>query len=149
MILYVDASAVVALIARQGASEIVGSMLMDENGQVVFSDFAMAESSAALARLGRIERWPRSLADSVFAALDEWAAVMTKAVEIVPDDIKTANDWIRRPGVTLRAPDAAHIAAAHRLDATIVTLDRGMGRAATALGVACINPAETLGEQKD
>ena len=46
-------------------------------------------------------------------------------------------------------PDAIHIAAAHRLDATIVTLDRGMARAATALGVACINPAKTFGEQKD
>lgn len=149
MILYVDASAAVALIARQSASDIVAPLLTGAKGQVVVSDFAMAESSAALARLGRVERWSKPLADSVFAALDEWADVVTKAVEIVPDDITAANDWIRRPGMSLRAPDAIHIAAAHRLAATLVTLDRGMARAAAALGMACINPADAVGEQKD
>lgn len=149
MSFYVDASTVVALIARQSASAHVDPFLMGQYGRVLISDFAQAECSAALARLGRVERWSRPLADTVFATLDEWVARVPDMVEIAPGDINAADHWIRRPGIALRAPDAIHIAASHRLEATLVTLDLGMVRAATALGLTCINPAETLGDTKD
>ena len=62
-----------------------------------------------------------------------------------------ATAFIRRPGVNLRAPDAIHIAAAQRLGATLLTLDNGMARAADALGVPYLNPAEAEapGKPKD
>lgn len=62
-----------------------------------------------------------------------------------------ATAFVRRPDITLRAPDAIHIAAASRLGATLLTLDHGMARAAAALGVDHLNPADAdaSGEPKD
>ncbi len=70
-------------------------------------------------------------------------------MEITSTDIADATAFVRLPGVALRAPDAIHIAAAQRVGATILTLDRGMARAADLLGVPCINPADEIGEQKN
>lgn len=72
-----------------------------------------------------------------------------EVVTIATADVIAATNFVRRPDLPLRAPDAIHIAAAHRLDATLVTLDIGMARAARALGVECINPAESAGGSKD
>lgn len=70
---------------------------------------------------------------------------------IVSQDIEHATKFVRRRDLALRTPDAIHIAAAHRLGATLLTLDNGMARAAAALGVPYLNPAEdhALGEPKD
>lgn len=66
-------------------------------------------------------------------------------------DIADASAFVRLPGVSLRAPDVIHIAAGHRLGATLLTLDHGMARAAAEIGVPCINPAEAdaPGDLKD
>lgn len=148
MIRYVDASIVVALIARQSASELVDRVLLDDN-DLLISDFAIAESSSALARLGRVDRWAERLTASIFEELDIWASLVAKPMEITSTDIADATAFVRLPGVALRAPDAIHLAAAQRVGATILTLDRGMARAADLLGVPCINPAEEIGEQKN
>ncbi len=151
MTLYLDASIVVALIASQDVSTPVHSLLDESQDDFILSDFAMAECSAALARLGRVDRWSSDLHQSVFAELDGWVDTMAEAVLVLPEDIGLATDFVRQPTVALRAPDAIHIAAAHRLGATLVTLDRGMARAAAALGVLNLNPAEAdaPGEPKD
>jgi predicted nucleic acid-binding protein len=151
VILYLDASIVVALITRQGASTAVHSLLDESEDDFVLSDFAMAECSAALARLGRVDRWSIDFYRTVFAELDGWVDTMAEAVLVLPDDIALATDFVRQPDVALGAPDAIHIAATHRLGATLLTLDRGMARAAAALGVPYLNPAEGLapGEPKD
>jgi predicted nucleic acid-binding protein len=148
VIRYVDASIVVALIARQSASELVDRVLLDDN-DLLISDLAIAESSSALARLGRVDRWAEPLTASIFEELDIWASLVAKPMEITSTDIADATAFVRLPGVALRAPDAIHIAAAQRVGATILTLDRGMARAADLLGVPCINPADEIGEQKN
>jgi predicted nucleic acid-binding protein len=55
-------------------------------------------------------------------------------VEIASSDVAQAGDYLRRFDLALSAPDAIHIAAAQRLGARLVTFDRGMARAAQALG---------------
>jgi predicted nucleic acid-binding protein len=50
---------------------------------------------------------------------------------------------VRRFDLKLRAPDALHLAICRRLQARLVTLDNNLARAARALDVPCINPAET------
>ena len=136
MILYLDASIVVALMARQSASALVDPLVNEGDHGLVFSDFAIAETSAALARLGRVDRWSDAIHHSV------WVDLMAKIVVTLPEDITLATDFVRQPDVTLRAPDAIHIAAAHRLGATLLTLDKGMARAAAGLSVPYYNPAE-------
>ncbi|RZJ25371.1 MAG: PIN domain-containing protein [Brevundimonas sp.] len=150
VIQYADASVIVALIARQGASALVDPLLSQNNGQIVLSDFALAESSCALARLGRVDRWSSDLQKAAFDELDAWVESMSESCQITPEDVALATTFVRLPGVTLRAPDAIHIATAHRLGATLLTLDQGMARAAAEIGVPYFNPAEAEapGEQR-
>ncbi|WP_269514217.1 type II toxin-antitoxin system VapC family toxin [Brevundimonas subvibrioides] len=151
MTLYADASAIVATVSRQPNSRLIDPLVRDPLQVLVVSDFALAESAAALAKLGRVEEWSTAEAAGFFEELDAWATLLTERVEIEPSDLADANMFVRMPRLSLRAPDAIHIAAATRLEATILTLDRGMARAATALGVPCLNPAEAEapGEPKD
>ena len=151
MIYYVDASVIVALISGEDSRPHVEVALRNAIDRVVVSDFALAESAASLARLGRFEHWSTELTGFVLEELDAWAAVVARRLEIVPEDIRHAEAFVRQPGISLRAPDAIHIAAAHRLGATLLTLDHGMARAAAALGVDHLNPADAdaFGEPKD
>jgi predicted nucleic acid-binding protein len=55
-------------------------------------------------------------------------------------DVAVATAFLRRLDLTLRAPDAIHIAIAQRVDATLVTFDQGMATAALALGRAVVTP---------
>ena len=143
MILYIDASAVVAVIGREAASLSVDRLIRDPDSVVLVSDLVVAESSAALARNGRVKSLPSPEMEQLFRELDVWALGAGEPVPIASADISDADAFVRLPGMALRAPDAIHIAAARRLDATLLTLDNGMARAAALLGVPCINPAET------
>lgn len=151
MTLYIDASAIVATVARQKDRWLVDPLVREPQQSLTVSDFAMAESSGALAALGRGELWSADEVATIFDELDAWATLLTEPVEIVPSDIADANRLVRRAEMALRAADAIHIAAAHRLGATLLTLDNGMARAAAALGVPYLNPAEATapGEPKD
>lgn len=142
MTAYLDASVLVALVGRETSSSAVTTWLTDYADVVLVSDFAAAESSAALARQRRVGRLTTVAADEAFAQLDDWIAQHTQASEIDRSDIAVATLWVRTPELTVRAPDAIHIAAASRLGATLLTLDKGMAHAATVLGVPYINPAE-------
>lgn len=151
MILYVDASAIIAIVGNEAASPEVEATLDRDGVIAVVSDLAIAESSAALARNGRIRQWSTLETDRFYRDLDIWASDAAEAVAIGPSDVGQAKDFVRQDGIALRAPDAIHIAAAHRLGATLLTLDKGMARAAAVLGVPYIYPAEAdaSGEPKD
>jgi uncharacterized protein len=60
--------------------------------------------------------------------------------EITGGDIASADRILRHLDVNLRTPDALHIAAAQRVAATLVTLDRGMAVAGRTLGTAVATP---------
>ena len=151
MILYVDASAIVAIVGNEAASTVVEATLDRDGVIAVVSDLAIAESSAALARNGRLRQWSHVETDRFYRDLDIWVSDAAEAVSIGPADVGQATDFVRQDGIALRAPDAIHIAAAHRLGATLLTLNKGMARAAAALGVSYLYPAEadSPGETKD
>ncbi len=142
MIFYVDASAIVAIVGNEAASPVVEATLDRDGVIAVVSDLAIAESSAALARTGRIRQWATNETDRFYRDLDIWASDAAEALAIGAADVGQATDFVRQDGIVLRAPDAIHIAAAYRLGATLLTLDKGMARAAAALGVLHLNPAE-------
>lgn len=151
MIFYIDASAIVAIVGREAGSPAVDGVVRQPGVTTMVSDFTIAECSSALARNGRVGRRTEAENERFHRELDEWALVFGEMTEIASADITDATTFIRRPGISLRAPDAIHIAAAQRVGATILTLDRGMARAADLLGVPCINPAEddAPGDPKD
>ena len=150
MRLWLDASVLVSLIAREPTSQRIDDVLLRQSPPLV-SDFCVAESSAAIARLVRTGDRTPAEADDLFDHLDVWIASTSDRVVVDQGDIAMATDLVRRHDLVLRTPDAIHIAAATRLEATILTLDRGMARAAAALGVSYLNPAEAdaPGEPKD
>lgn len=150
MRLWLDASVLVSLITREPTSRRIDDILIRQPSPLV-SDFCVTESSSAIARLVRTGARTPAQADDLFDHLDVWVASASDRVVVDQGDIAMATDLVRRHDLVLRAPDAVHIAAATRLGATILTLDRGMARAAAALGVPYLNPAEAEapGEPKD
>ena len=142
MSLYLDASAVMAVVAEEETNALVDPVIRNAGTLVLLSEFCLAECSAAISKLTRMRIRSIGEADLLLDRLDRWAAALTNRTAIENADVTDAIGLVRRHELKLRTPDAIHIAATHRLGATLVTLDRGMARAATALGLPCINPAD-------
>lgn len=137
-----DASAIVAVVAQERTSEAVDLIVQPGGQPVLASDFALAESSAALAKRGRTERRRADEIEGLFVELDGWTSMFAERIQITSGDIDQADALVRDLALGLRAPDAIHLAATRRLGVTLVTLDKTLARAAAALSVPCINPAE-------
>lgn len=148
---YLDASVIVAIVANEPTRSDVEAVLAQQNSVPVISDLCHSEASTAVMRLFRIGRIGQGLLGQMLFRLDDWALVTGDRRAIASTDVDVATALVRRHDLLLRTPDAIHIAAADRLGATLLTLDKGMARAAAALGVPYINPAEAEapGEPKD
>ncbi len=103
---------------------------------MVVSDLAAAEVSSAVARKVRMGQLSMDEGRAVFATFDAWVASETDRAQLSPNDVPVADGFIRRLDLTLRAPDAMHIAMALRLGATLATFDKAMEESARALGCA-------------
>jgi len=107
---------------------------------VVVSDFSVVEFSFAVGRRVRTHDLTREDGQLAFSNLDTWVARSAYRQEITTADVDAANRILRRLYVTLRTPDAIHIAIAQRLEATLVIFDRSMAASARALGIAVATP---------
>ena len=101
---------------------------------VLLSDFAAAEFASAIARKVRTGALSAGEALSAFANFDAWAAAQAARVQVVPADVSSAEGFVRRLDLNLRAPDAINVAMALRLGADLATFDERMAEAARALG---------------
>jgi predicted nucleic acid-binding protein len=138
--LYLDASVLVALFVIDPASARAAGFLASHPAIILVSDFGAAEFSSAVARRVRMRDLTREDALLAFEHFDAWTTRAAGRREITTADIGAADQTLRRLDVNLRTPDALHIAIAQRLDATLVTFDRGMAAAARALGMAVATP---------
>lgn len=140
MSLYLDASVLVALFVIDPAAARAEAFLSAHPAIIVVSDFGAAEFSSAVAR--RV--WMRDLTSDegqlAFAHFDDWVARSASRQNVIGADIEAADRILRRLDVNLRTPDAIHIAIARRVEATLVTFDRGMAAAAGVLGMAVETP---------
>jgi predicted nucleic acid-binding protein len=107
----------------------------DPNGLVI-SDWVVTEFAAALSvkiRMNQLTAENRPRAISLFTRLRaDWLIV----VPITREHFMTAARFADQSGLGLRAGDALHVAVAADRGATICALDKRLGEAATALGVA-------------
>ena len=142
MILFLDASVIMAAFNEEETSDRVDPFVRSAAAPPWVSDLVLAACSAAVSRLVRTGIRNGLEATLLFEELDAWAAAFAEIQPISSVDLQQARRLVRQPELALRAPDAIHIATAGRLDATLVTLDKGMTRAAAALGVPCLNPAD-------
>jgi predicted nucleic acid-binding protein len=137
---YLDANILVALLTPEPFSGRADAFLQINTEPLIVSDFAAAEFSSAVARRVRMREFTLYQAQITLSRFDTWLAHTADRVAISPADIALATTFLRRLDLTLRTPDAIHIAIAQRLDATLVTFDQRMAVSARALGMAVATP---------
>jgi len=128
MSIYLDASFLIpTLVEEQGSAGVIAYLVAAER-ELLVSEFAAAEVASALYRLVRMRLLASADAEARLAGFRGLAG---------------GGEFARGPPaggcpacVMLRTPDALHLAIAARLDASIVTLDRRLERAAQELGIA-------------
>jgi len=135
---YPDTSILIAAVVLEPESERVQAWLSDMVGQLVISDWTITEFASALAlqaRRGRVSAdqraagadWFRALGDAVSAILPVNRRSFRRAAEIVS-----------ARGLSVRAPDALHLAVAEHNDATLYTLDQDQAAAGKAMGLSAL-----------
>lgn len=132
---YLDANVLIALFTDELYTARAKSFLSTEKPILLVSDFARAEFASGIARLVRMETFTVDDAQAIFSDFDIWAARTAYRVETLSGDVKTAEAFVRRLDLTLRAPDALHIAMVQRTGATLLTFDKKMAACARALGM--------------
>jgi len=137
---YLDASILVAVLTVEPFSERADGFVRDHPIGLIISDFAAAEFASAIARRVRMREVTVDDARSDLAAFDSWAVRSVQSIEVTAADIAVATTFLRRLDLTLRTPDAIHIAIAQRIGATLVTFDQRMTESARALGMAVATP---------
>lgn len=134
MSVYLDTSLLVAFFATDAHSDRAARLIGASDG-LILSDFAAAEFSSALAGLHRMGRLEATHARSAFADFDAWTNQTCRRLETAPQDMMFAEGLMRRLDLSLRTPDALHIAMAHRLGVALATFDVRMAADARRLGV--------------
>lgn len=138
MSIYLDA--IVPRLVEEEHSDAVVAFLAATRGELLISDFAAAEVASSLSRLVRIGQLSDSDAVASLGDFDIWRGARSAVAELHAADARLAYAYVRRFDRRLRAPDALHLAIAHRLRATLVTLDRRLSRAAASLGIMAQMP---------
>lgn len=134
--LYLDPSVLVAFwIEADALSARATAFFQAEPSIVVVSNLSAAEFASAIARLVRTQHLARKDAAGILDDFDNWRTGVAHPVEIASSDVDMAYRNIRRLDLNLRAPDAIHIAVAHRLSAKLATFDTRMAACARTLGV--------------
>ena len=139
MSVYLDASVLVALFANDSLSDRADSYLRLHPDVLVVSDFAAAEFASALARRVRMGLLTADEARTAFSTFDAWTARECTPVQIIAADVAGAAAFLRRLDLSLRTPDAIHVAVAQRIDAELMTFDNQMAANARALGLAVVD----------
>ena len=139
MSIYLDASLLVPTVVKEPTSGAVEAYLKTRPERLI-SDFAAAEVASSLSRLVRTNLLTAAEAAGRLDDFEAWRAATSIPVEVHPADARLAYAYVRRFELNLRAPDALHLAISRRLDATLVTLDRRLARAAERLDIAVERP---------
>ena len=134
MSIYLDTSVLIPTLVEEPVSGAVEAYLKTRPERLI-SDFAAAEVASGLSRLVRTSLLTAAEAAVRLADFDAWRAATSSPAELNSADARLAYTYVRRFELMLRAPDALHLAIARRIDATLVTLDRRLARAAREFGI--------------
>ena len=127
MSVYLDTRVLVGLFVAHDSFATRAQALADRPGfDPIVSDFVSTEFASVSARLTRMNSLNQDQAREIFAEFDAWAS-------------QSAEAYIRRLDLNIRAPDAIDLAIASRLGAPVATFDRGMAVNAKALGISLQN----------
>jgi uncharacterized protein len=135
---YLDVNVIVPLFAVDPLNSRADKALRGLRDNLIVSDFSAAEFSSAIARRTRTRDLRADEARTAFSNFDTWCGRHTQLVNIESIDILSASGLMRRLDLSLRTPDALHIAIVQRIDCKLLTFDRAMAKVAQALGVGLI-----------
>ena len=131
--MYLDSSFIIALSLEDAFTDRSRDLLLSIVEPLIVSDWATLEVSTVItkrARIGAISNYEVTILLNNF---DVWRETST---HVQTADISAATTFVRSPNIVLRGPDAVHIAMAQRLNAQLLTFDKGMSKAAAQLGLA-------------
>lgn len=140
MSFYLDTSVIVALLTVEPMTARADEFIVRMREPLLVSDLAAVEFASAISRRVRMHEISLDQARSDLSDFEIWSLRSTQPVTIDASDLGTATAFLRRLDLPLLTADAIHIAAARRLAATLVTLDRQMADSARALDIAVAVP---------
>jgi predicted nucleic acid-binding protein len=135
---YLDVNVIVPLFAIDPLNSRTDKTLRGLHEDLIVSDFSAAEFSSVIARRVRTRDLRAVEARTAFSNFDTWCTRHTRLVKIESIDILRATGLMRRLDISLRTPDALHIAIVQRIGCTLLTFDRMMAAAARAVRVSVI-----------
>ena len=107
MTVYLDTSVLVGLFVAHDGFAARAQALAETAGFIpVVSDFVSNEFASVIARLTRMNSLHLDGAREIFAEFDAWAAFCADLVGVTGIDVQTAQGFIRRLDLNVRAPDA-------------------------------------------
>ena len=134
--IYLDTSALIALVVNEPHSAAVAAWYARAKGELVSAVWCVTEFASALGIKQRVGQLDRKQADS---AWDKFGRLAANDLQLLPLDaahFHRAATMTLDASTTLRAGDALHLACAERSGArTIATLDEVMARNALRLKI--------------
>jgi len=137
--LYLDINVVIGLLTDDPLNSRATAMLRSNSEPLLISDFGAAEYSAVVGRRVRMGMITRQHGLDALAIFDQWSVRNVGRVEIEPADVAAAGTYLRRFDLSLRTPDAIHIAITRRVGAMLATFDQRMAMAARSLDLVVTN----------
>lgn len=135
MSLYLDASAIVPIFVREPSSRAIVAMIETLPDVPRLSDFGAGEFASAISRHVRMGTFSASDALTILSEFDRWTAIGTAIIETTPRDLREAAMIVRRFDLKLRFPDALHLAICNERRLKVITRDKLMAEAASALRI--------------
>ncbi len=137
MIVYLDTSVVLSIVALDSNSEKAGAWYGSLQASVVISDLADLEVCAVISRELRAKRFSRSVADRALSDFDSLRATSERST---PDaqDFALADRFVRDYALKLSAADALHLASAKNAGAQLATFDLRLAAAARMRAVEVV-----------
>jgi uncharacterized protein len=135
---YLDVNVMVPLFAVDTLTDRAKKALRSLHDGLIVSDFSIAEFSSVIARRVRTRDLRADEARKAFSNFDAWCARYITLVKLESIDVLGATALVRRLDLSVRTPDALHLAIVQRIGCQLLTFDRNMTSVARTLGIGLV-----------
>lgn len=137
---YLDTSVIISMIVIDSHTAKATAWFEQTGRKSLVSSLAKVEFAASVSRHVRTGHLSEAEGWTALGTLDDWIARDAHFVRVNDEDIDFADRMVRDFGSKLQAPDAIHLAAAKRLEATLATFDERLAEAAKRHAIPAVFP---------